>query len=60
MLLAVRLASAVLCISEVTFLLCFLGALLKDDESLPPRALKVNLAKFNPSRKTRRNYCDEF
>jgi len=49
--LAMRLAVAVLSISGVTFLLRFLVALLKEGKSLPPRAVKVYLAKFNPPKK---------
>ena len=40
-----------LCVGAVVFLLRVLAALVKEGMSLPPRAVQVHLAKFNPSRK---------
>lgn len=51
MMLATRLTAALLCISAVAFLLRVLVALLKEEKCLPPRVVKVYLAKFNPSNK---------
>jgi len=51
MILAMKLAVAVLCICGVRFLLRFLAALLKEQRNFPPPAIKVYLAKFNPSKK---------
>jgi hypothetical protein len=45
-----RLAMAVLCVGAVSFLLRVLFALVLEATKVPARALKVHLAKFNPSR----------
>jgi len=45
-----RVALAILCVGAVTFLLCFLIALVKEGMSAPPRAVRAYLAKFHPSR----------
>jgi hypothetical protein len=44
-----RVALAILGVGAVTFLLRFLIALVKEGMSVPPRAVRVYLAKFNPS-----------
>src|SRR5579863_7268151 len=46
-----RLATAIVCVCAVTFMLRFLVALLKEGMSLPSRAVNIYFAKFNPSRK---------
>lgn len=48
-----RVALAILCVTAVTFLLRFLIALVKEGTRVPPRAVRVHLAKFNPSRQRR-------
>jgi len=46
-----RVALAILCVGAVAFLLRVLAALVKEGMSLHSSAVRVHLAKFNPSRK---------